>query len=639
MTFTRVSILGSTGLALFQLLACSSSLEKTQTNDSSARDERIEQTDENDASSELSTDEPKPTEECDYRPGEPLDPQKLKWKNTLTRPRVFAPTTPGGSEYVVTARATKVQMLPDCYPKTKVFAYGGRTVAPGETEPTESFSSPGPTFEMSRGAPAHVTWINDIDSEHLFPIDPTLHWANPKGYEDPPKGPFAEPPPIDPKWQKPVPIVTHVHGLEVLSASDGGPEAWFTRDWAEKGKDFVEKTSHYPNSQPGATLWYHDHTLGITRLNVYAGLAGMYIIRDDNADIDAKLPNREHEMPLVIQDKSFDSEGALSYPTEAGDHHPYWTSSFWGDTFVVNGKVWPKMVVERARYRFRVLNGANARSFNLALSNSLPFTVIGSDGGYLAAPAEAQTLKLAPGERADVVVDFSSVAPGESIILSSDGEDVVKFEVPSTTAKPADTSCLLTPASTPADTDPPLCFPSGLNNNELESTPDLKRTVTLLGAPGHGMLLNGQMFAAPATEVPQVGTTEDWDIVNTMGMEHPIHLHLVQFKLLERRALTDEYLPQWHIDNGTDLPLAQPPKNPEVDKYLGASLPIDTIEKGWKDTVLVPGNSVARIRVRFTPQDSKTFPFDPTEGPGYVWHCHVLEHEDNEMMRPLLLKK
>lgn len=648
--FTRVSILGSTSLAFLQLIACSASEPQASTHLSHSTDERVDQ----EASDRNEGTDPPPhtpseTADCDYREGQALNLDKLKWKNKLVRPREFAPTTPNGDQYEVTVRKKKVQMLPDCYPSTEVFAYGGRTVGVGETEPMESFSTPGPTFEMTRGKAAHVKWINDIEGDHLFTIDPTLHWANPKHYQDPPVGPFSVSPPVDPRWQSPVPIVTHVHGLEVAAASDGAPEAWFTPKWAIVGKDFpkdaagdLDRISHYPNSQPATTLWYHDHALGITRLNVYAGLAGMYIIRDGAAELAAKLPDRAHEMPLVIQDRTFKDDGSLAYPTEVSEHHPYWASSFIGETIVVNGKVWPKMEVERTRYRFRVLNGANYRSFNLALTKPLPITVIGSDGGYLPQPADTQLLKLAPGERADVVIDFSSLQPGEFVVLNSDGEDVVGFEVSQAAAAPQDPSCLLTSRNTESKSSlPPLCFPNGLTHNDndldLQREPDSRRTLTLIEAPGHALLLNGQMFDSEVTERPRLGTTEEWSLVNPNYTDHPIHLHLVQFKLLDRRGINDDYLTKWNADNGTDLPLQRAPTSPNVEDYVNsAPLPLEVAESGWKDTVVVPANSVTRIRVRWTPQDTAKFPFDPTEG-SYVWHCHMLEHEDNEMMRPLKL--
>lgn len=645
MTFTRASILGSVGFSLLQL-ACSTA-KPAPTNDSYTRDERIDQTPAGEDGGAAASGGA-PATSCDYRQDR-LEPDKLKWKNTLPRPRELVPTTDNGTDYEIIARQKDLQMLPDCYPTTKVFAFGGVTRALGETTSTEVFSTPGPTLEMTRDKAVTVTWINDIEGPHLFKIDPTLHWANPKKYADPPKGPFTLESKIDSKWQETVPIVTHVHGLEVAPSSDGAPDAWFTRGWVEVGEKFpkvkeaLEKKSYYPNSQPATTLWYHDHALGITRLNVYAGLAGMYIIRDESAAgkaIEAKLPDREHEMPLVIQDRQFNDDGSLSYPTSPSEHHPYWTSAVVGDTMVVNGKVWPKMPVERTRYRFRILNGANYSSFNLSLVTSLketlPFTVIGTDGGYLKQPADTQKLSLAPGERADVVIDFSSVQ-ADAVILRHDGDEIVKFEVPPPpSVAPAPTSCQLT--GTESET---LCFPNGLNTNandldlDPEKKPDEKRIVTLIDAGEHAVYLDGLAFHSDVKETPRIGTTEDWTIVNATYTDHPIHLHLVQFKLLGRDAIDpDAYSASWKELNGSVLPLTKAPTNPEP-QILGPGAPIEVAESGWKDTVLVPGSSVTRIRVRWTPQDAPTFPFS-AEG-DYVWHCHMLEHEDNEMMRPLRL--
>ena len=630
MTFTRVSILGATGLALLQLSACGSPKGAGQTGDG-ARDERIGQTSEDpDAGTNP------PPKKCSY---DPSKPDEIKWKNTLIRPRKFVSTTPKGNDYTVTVREHDVQMLPDCYPTTQVFAYGGSTIGFGETEAKEDFSSPGPTFEMTRGAPAHVTWVNAIRIDHPFPIDPTLHWANPNQDTEPATGPFPTAAPFDPKWQKLIPIVTHVHGLEVAADSDGAPDAWFTLDPEKKGARRRFEPSEYPNSQPATTLWYHDHALGMTRLNVYAGLAGMYIIREEKDANAAQLPDEAHEMPLVIQDKSFNPDGSLNYPAQPDDatHHPYWFSFFSGDTIVVNGKVWPKMTVERTRYRFRILNGANSRTFNLSLPTEYPITVIGSDGGYLASPAGTPTVKLAPGERADVVIDFSALAAGKSVIMSNDGEDIVKFETLPAATEAQPQSCFLTPDSD-AKIQLPLCFPKGLVDKPVELGEGTKRTVTLIQAPDQTPLLNGQAFHSAASEEPKLGSTEDWDIVNTMGDDHPIHLHLVQFKLRERLNITEGYLQKWKEDNGNVLPLHDAPKNPAVDEYTtGDPLPITALDTGWKDTIVVPGYSVTRIRVRWAPRDSDKFPFDATQG-SYVWHCHMLEHEDNEMMRPLAIK-
>ncbi len=360
------------------------------------------------------------------------------------------------------------------------------------------------------------------------------------------------------------------------------------------------------------------------------------------------LPDRAHEMPLVIQDKSFKSDGSLVYPKESSPDHPYWSGYFGGETFVVNGKVWPVMQVEHARYRFRMLNGANHRTFKFSLSDqqdppqNRKFTVIGTDGGYLAAPTETEFVKLAPGERADVLVDFSDLEPGKPVTLTNEGEDVVRFSVPE--AAPTVASRELLKQLNPMV--------------ELKPNVD-KRTVTLHSAADGGYLLNGQGYHAALTEQPVVGSTEDWDIVNISGGDHPIHLHLVQFTVMHRRQLKgDSYSDAWKAANdGGTLPLANAAVNPdagpylldesEMDDYSKDIAKISATESGWKDTIVAPSGFVTTIRVRWAPQDapastatgSNAFAqFDPTAGPGYVWHCHMLEHEDNDMMRPLKLK-
>jgi FtsP/CotA-like multicopper oxidase with cupredoxin domain len=648
MAFTRIPISISTGFVLLQLVACSAS-EPPPASTSRGQNERID--------ADLGQQTDAVASPC----AEPFDLEKLKWLNTLEKPRVFE-SKPSEyepnkfrDEYTVHVRETSVQMLPEGCPMTRVFAYGGATRKDDDTDPASTWSSPGPTFEMTRGVPARVTWINEITGAHLFPVDPTLHWANPN-HVPAPTGPFAGNFPLDPRVQSPVPIVTHVHGLEVGSASDGAPEAWFIA--SETGDPSVNQRSFdYPNSQPATTLWYHDHALGITRLNVYAGLAGMYVIRD-NADKFAKpegdapgLPDRAHEMPLDIQDKTFNSDGSLVYPSQASDTHPYWSGYFGGDTFVVNGKVWPVMQVERTRYRFRMLNGGNMGTLKLSLPVSQEplknhvLTVIGSDGGYLAAPAEAEVVRLAPGERADVVIDFSDLAPGKSLTLTNEGADVVRFSVPEA-AGPAPVARAL---------------PKQLDSKMIELTPDSpKRTVTLHSTLDGGYLLNGQRFHDDVTEEPVVGSTEDWDIVNISGDDHPIHLHLVQFKLVERRQLKDVevYRTAWNRANdGGALPLTKPAENLDAEPFLVAETEMTpdaketakkwATESGWKDTIVAPNGFVTSIRVRWAPQEApaSTAPgpnpfvgFDPIEGPGYVWHCHMLEHEDNDMMRPLHLK-
>lgn len=655
MTFTRISILGSTGILLFQLVACSA--QTARNGKSGARDERIDTNPAgSDATTKVTTGDGQPADVCDWHIGDAIEADKIKWKNTLERPREFVPKMVNGvAEYAVSAAQKEVQMLPaKCYPTTKVFAYGGNTVAYGETEEKVTWSSPGPTFEMKRNTMAHVTWSNQIKGQHLFPMDPTLHWANPDNIEKP-AGPFDSDF-KNPAADSPVPIVTHIHGLEVASDSDGAPDTWFTWDPDRHGKPLKIGPYEYPNAQPATTLWYHDHALGVTRLNVYAGLAGMYIIRDDNDKIAPLLPNKAHEMPLVIQDKTFDTNGQLVYTT-GGGAHPYWSSSFTGETMVVNGKVMPKMDVERTRYRFRVLNGSNNQDIHLTLpelpvhSGQLPFTIIGSDGGYLPAPVGSNMLMLAPGERTDILIDFSLLAPGTPVVLKNGDKEVVQFIALDTPTVKA-TCDLHAPTAlapdAPKPTEPPLpqCFEHGLNTLPI-LTATSTRTVTLNAGADGTYYMNGRMFHDTADETPTLGTTEEWEIVNLTYEDHPMHLHLVQFQIVDRQPLKideETYLPvyaqAWNeANNGGQLPLDRPAKNPTLKGYLDEDdskrqLPIGA-DTGWKDTVTCPSFTVTRIRVRWTPQDAVKFPFDAAHPPGYVWHCHMLEHEDNDMMRPI----
>jgi len=595
-------------------------------------------------------------DDCDWKEGDPISADKIKWQSVLERPREFTPTPHDGyDEYEVSVKQEDVQMLPEkCYPKTKVFAYGGLSHAYAETESKKVWTSPGATFEVKRDKPVHVTWSNAIKEKHLFPMDPTLHWANPDKLKKP-TGPF-DGSFVNPAADSPVPIVTHIHGLEVASDSDGAPDAWFTYDPLKHGEHLRTTPSEYPNSQPATTLWYHDHALGVTRLNVYAGLAGLYVIRDDKDSNAASLPDRDHEMPLVIQDKTFDTHGQLVYATSGGGAYPYWTSSFAGDTMVVNGKAMPRMDVERARYRFRVLNGGNNQDITLSLpglpvSKSEPstLTLIGSDGGYLAAPIGTDSLTLAPGERADIVIDFSLLPEGGTVVLKNADKEVVQFKALPAQTKP---TCALQPppasgandtSQLPSEEPKPQCFANGLSTiKPLEST--TTRTVTLNTGSDGAYFLNGRMFDSPADETPKLGTTEEWDIVNLTYESHPIHLHLVQFQVLNREALKLDdntglplYVDAWNkANNGGTLPLEKPADNPALTDFLSGTTDKPTgLDTGWKDTVSAPSFTVTRILVRWTPQDKAKFPFDATQGPGYVWHCHMLEHEDNEMMRPI----
>lgn len=616
----------------------------------------------------------------------PLNPMDIpKYVNQLPKPPVYKPfkvkveveaeiEAPGGKEkelkikerrhlYFVDISEFQEQILPKGFPQTTVWGYGGLVKDPGTGRVKYSRSSPGATFEAQRGIPVMVKWINRLTGPHLFAVDPTLHWANPNNMPMHPPMPWPPFPHGFPDAQKPVPIVTHLHGGEVQSISDGHPDTWFTAN-GKKGPEFITSLYTYPNQQEPTTLWYHDHTLGITRLNVYAGLAGFYLLRDrehcEEGDRQGKkliLPTGKYEIPIVIQDRSFYTNGSFAFPTEGVNPriHPYWNPEFFGDTIMVNGKVWPNLDVERRQYRFRLLNGSNARFYNLQLSdgsNNMTFIQIGSDGGFLPKPVTLQSLLIAPGERADILIDFSGITPGTKITLQNtanapfpDGTppdpnttgQIMQFTVPFNTARP------IVPPPLPdvLNTIPDLVPDSSPRILTLNEVQGLKGPISVL--------LNGQEWSAPISEMPEAGSTEEWMIANLTMDSHPIHLHLVQFQVKNRQRFdAAAYLAAWTAANGNP-PLDHPTIVVPIEPYLDPNgiMEPDDNERGWKDTLKMNPGEVTRIKVRFAPQNIPVsvakpgvnlYPFNPTLGPGYVWHCHILDHEDNEMMRPYKVK-
>lgn len=587
----------------------------------------------------------------------PLNPKDIpKFENQLVVPPVYEPTVIRdpitckviSHNYLVTISQFTQQVLPEEYPETTVWGYGGKVRDPETGDIIPDFkSTPGPTFKAIRHIPINVQWVNNLTSAQPLAVDPTLHWANPNNMEMP-MPPFPPFPPGFPLAQSPVPIVTHLHGGETEPASDGYPEAWFTAGEAITGPDFIKSRYHYVNDQEPTTLWYHDHALGITRLNVYMGLAGFYLLRDPNKCLDGRhsnLPRGKYEIPLAIQDRSFYDDGSLLFPSNGvnPDVHPYWRPSFIGNTIMVNGKVWPNLNVEPRQYRFRVLNGSNTRFYNLALSNQMPFFQIGTDGGYLPKPVQLVSLLISPGERADIIVDFSQLLPGTKLTLTNTANAPFPNGNPpdkETTGQVMQFMVLNKPAVKPA----PL--PKILNVLTPLKYSNKKRTLTLMvvGDPTKPveLLLDGQKWNAPVSELPLVGSTEDWQLVNLTKGAHPIHLHLIQFRLLSRQDfLVTQYTNDWLALNGQP-PFDHRTKVLPVGPYL-LDGPINppAHENGWKDTIQAYPGQVTTIRARFAPQDVvnsipgiNLFPFNPAADPGYVWHCHIIDHEDNEMMRP-----
>ncbi|UCE66673.1 MAG: multicopper oxidase domain-containing protein, partial [Candidatus Zixiibacteriota bacterium] len=581
------------------------------------------------------------------------------------------------------------------------------------------------TIEAERGVPLNVLYLNNINESYdavNLAVDQTLHWA---------MGNYSMNP-----YLGDVPLVAHLHGGEVPSWSDGGPDAWYTPAGTVGGHGALTNVYYYPNTQEAATLWFHDHALGLTRLNVYAGLAGFYFLRDDAEDLlnlpgwsgdntvqeidpvtgvphgTAYLP----EIEIVIQDRMFDQNGELYFPAGPGIApnpmiHPWWNPEFIGDIITVNGKTWPHLSVAPRKYRFRLLNGSNARFYELWLQNQptgLPGPIIwqiGTDGGLLDFPVaidpSLQKLVIAPGERMDLIIDFGSVpnpdpaAPfavwtlrnsartpypkGGTVSPKTVGQ-IMQFVVNGQMTGP-DNSMITGRTS-------PLEKLADFNTGTPIVPVDQIRQLTLnevmgIGGPlealvnntkwgGHSTRPYNDFVVDPSggsttmfSEILNEGQTEIWQVINLTGDAHPIHLHLVQFQLLSRQkynvnrynriyaqafqaagfpGVQDAWGPPLDYNTGNDpsgvnwTPYLG--GNPNIDPYLqGQPTPALPNEQGWKDTFIMYPGEVTTVIARWTPTDANLtgtnyFDFDPSTGPGYVWHCHIIDHEDNEMMRP-----
>jgi FtsP/CotA-like multicopper oxidase with cupredoxin domain len=503
-----------------------------------------------------------------------------------------------------------------------------------------------------------------------------------------------------------VPIVTHVHGaVGVGDESDGYAEAWYLpeasgipTDYATTGTwyDFFKSkaaasygatwgpgfaTFQYPNANRASTIWYHDHTLGMTRLNVYAGPAGFYIVRGgpagDGAVLDSRFgtaavlpgpapkendkfpPNKTYfEIPIAIQDRAFNADGSLFYPdsraffdsiaapyipetqTDPNDpmhsssFSPIWNPEFFGNTIMVNGNTWPFQTVQKRRYRFRFLNGCQSRFLILDFANIPGVEVwqIGNEGGFLAAPvnltALGNQLLMGLAERADVIVDFTNVPVG-NYVLGNLGPDAPFGGLPidpAEVADPATTGQIMQFRVVPAVAPDPTTPPQFLVLPPLTPLPaaTVTRPLALIEKMGMGVDAGGnmvegpleallgtvnaglpteEMWMAPVTENPAVGATEVWEFYNTTGDAHPMHVHEVVFEVVNREGIIiDPTTGAISLDGVITLP--------------------EPGETGFKDTVTAYPGQVTRIRAQFN-----------TPGQ-FVWHCHIVEHEDNEMMRP-----
>ena len=440
-------------------------------------------------------------------------------------------------------------------PPTKMWTLGG--------------SFPGPTLETQSAKGMIVEWANELPAKHFLTIDHSLHGAG----KDVPE----------------VRGVVHLHGGRTPPESDGYPE-----DWVVPGKS---QTCYYPSAQHAALLFYHDHTMGINRLNTYAGMMGMFIIRDPREDVYA-LPVGKYEIPLLICDRMLKTDGQLEYPVseKAGE---VWVPEVFGNAILANGKLLPYCDVEPRLYRFRVMNGSNGRFFRFSLANGAEFYQVGSDQGLLTAPVKLKRVTMAPAERTDLLIDFSSMA-GASVNFVSDSFNILQFRVgTSATGEHGVVPQQLHQFERIAES-------SAVKTRRLtldERMDDIQRSM--------GMLLNNTPWHAPITEKPELNSTEIWELVNLTDDSHPIHLHLVRFQILDRRRFD-----AFDFQSKGDL------------RFTGPVVPPDPNEMGWKDTVRCDPNMVTRIIVPFNGYTGR-----------YVWHCHVLEHEDNEMMRPFEVVK
>jgi spore coat protein A len=451
-----------------------------------------------------------------------------------------------------------------------------------DLKPTRSWSYggsvPGPTIEVQRGKPILVEWSNELPEKHFLPVDHTLCGADAS--------------------QPEVRTIVHVHGARVPPESDGHPSDWFG-----KGQS---RTTRYPNEQEATTLWYHDHAMGIERLNHYAGMFGLYLVRDDT-EAALNLPSGKYEVPLVICDRLFDEDGQLSYPTSGIADAP-WVSEVYGDTMLVNGKLFPYLDVEARRYRLRIVNASNARFLYLSLSNKQAVHQIGSDQGLLPAPVPLQTVTLGPAERADLLIDFSA-APGTRIVLKSQAFELMQFRVAQAQGEPERALPVkLRPVqklSEASATKTRLLTLNEYQDLKVSGKPTCS-TPPNTSTPRMLMLLNGLRWREPTTEKPRLGDTEIWSFINLTEDTHPIHLHLVRFQILDRQQFdADQYLTKGKL------------------QLLGKRIPPEPEEAAWKDTVRADAGLLTRIIVRFEGYTGR-----------YVWHCHLLEHAANEMMRP-----
>jgi FtsP/CotA-like multicopper oxidase with cupredoxin domain len=659
--------------------------------------------------------------------------------------------------------------------KTRSWGYivGTACPAPGTPEYTQD-SFIGPVLVAIRNMGTQLKVVNDLPTAattgvlaYKYSVDQTIHWADPldlhatadcyhlaeDGHIPDPLSECAQ------NYAGPIPAAVHLHGGLVPPELDGGPDAWVTSD-GRKGHAYYTSPStdpipsngfvyNYPNRQEAAPLIWHDHGLGILRLNLYAGIAAGYIIEDpaiiptnatgawvstvvaplascnptSNKCLPTNLPGSAEIIPVIIQDRIFDTNGQLFWPADdAGGirsspnpEHPYWAPDFFGNVNVVNGKAWPYFAVEPKRYRFLFINASHSRIYNLNLG--VPMWVIGTDGGYVDTPVKVDNLLITSGERYEVIIDFKGLN-GQNLILRNTAEApypngtaprpttlgrVMQFRVasaataPDASYDPAAGAPLRGTQAKIVRLVQPTRGKLSVKNKNVAATRQLvfndvngeSKTVTnpVTGEPGTTypggrleILMNNTKWSGESdrtygdftpitlngvtnnySEIVREGSIEVWEFVNLTQVSHAQHLHGIEFQVLNRqdfnkgayKAAYGTAFPGGAFIPGFGPPLDYRPSsasgkkfggNPDVKRFLqGKVIPPRPEESGWKDTVITLPDQVTRVAVRYTPTDlpinakaqDRYFPFDSSGGNqnGFVHHCHMTEHEDNEMMR------
>lgn len=595
-------------------------------------------------------------------PGSEIPKYVMPYYETPAMPRTR--TLPDRIEYDIAVRRFHQQMLPWGFPSTLVQGFGNVNYP-------SSFHAPSFSYESRVFRTDRITYRNQLVDSHgnylpnLLTVDPTIHWFNaPGGIEGRDK--MQEFTSTPPPFVGPIPLTVHTHGSHDYEDSDGYAEDWFLpvarnipKGWATVGSfydrfrqeaferfgvraDPGSQVFQFEHDQQAMAMWYHDHSLGVTRQNIYLGEVGLFFLRGGAFDVPpGVLPGpapgpfdppwvRHYELPMILADKSFNRDGSLFYPTSREffgdttgpyipdtDISPYWVPMHFAQTNTVNGVVWPRLSVEPRRYRFRVLDASTARLYTLKVVSdplaprpapaALPIWVIGSDGGFIRRPVPVESIDIGISERLDIVIDFTGIKPGTRLYLINEHEEmpgmlpdpntagqIMRFDVVPLTSPdrsvPMDQLTLPVPPKLPAPTNTRKLImnarfstfqPSVLNQARLGIIDDSGNPVPMV-------------WDDPVTENPDVGSYELWELHNLTPLKHMIHVHLVTFEVLNREVIA-----------------------------TGEVKAVNPWETARKDVVFANPGEIVRI----------LNPFDRRGR--YVWHCHIFDHEDHAMMRPL----